>query len=147
MPTSSCGHKFRNSLVIPTVGTFELADEDISVVRGTEGSKSINLKLGSFTDNIGAIRVEYKISLSHVTKTIYDAIKAFAQTDLLQGYLLNYTGSINLNFSGEAKNGCVIKAIQTSTSAIMPSVDGIAPEVEYIETVDLTILAPSYQII
>jgi hypothetical protein len=147
LPTSSCGHKFRNSLVIPSVGSFELADDDITVVRGTEGSKSINLKLGSFTDSIGAIRVEYKISLSHVTKTIYDAIKTFAQTDLLQGYLLNYTGSINLNFSGEAKNGCVIKSIQTSTSAIMPSVDGIAPEVEYIEKVDLTILAPSYQII
>lgn len=143
----NCGHSYRNRLTIPNVGVFNIADGDIQVSRGVDSGKSLSLKLQSFTDTISAIRLEYKVSLYHLTKATYNSLKAFAQNDLLQNYLNNYTGSIDLNFSGESKNGCVIKNIQLGGGSAYIPTDNLGNEVEYIEKVDLIILAPSYEII
>lgn len=147
MPASSCGHVYNNSITIGTIGTFALAQDDYRIAIGTEGAKSLNVKLGSFVDSVNTFRVEYDISLFHVERSIYDQIKVFAENDILNNYLQIFRGTIDLNLGGETYTGCVIKKIDLpGVSAIMPA-EGVNPEIEYIEQVDLKILAPEFRLV
>lgn len=144
MPNSACGHVYNNSITIGSIGTFSLSQEDYQVAIGTEGAKSLNVKIGSFVDSVNTYRVEYLVALHHVERSIFEAIKLFAKEDILSNYLNISRGSISLDLGGERYTGCVIKKIDiTGPSAIMPG----TPEVEYLEKIELRILAPSYRII
>ena len=87
MAATVCGETFNNGLTIPGIGFFPLSQDDYSVSIGTEGAKSLNVKLGSFVESVGTYRVEYDISLFHIERSIYEAIKTFAKNDILDYYL------------------------------------------------------------
>jgi hypothetical protein len=144
MPSTSCGHAFNNSITIGSVGTFPLSQDDYRAIIGSEGAKSLSIKMGSFLENLNTYRVEYDISLYHIERSVYEDIKEFAKNDILNYYLQIYQGTVDLDLGGESYTGCVIKKIDLpGISAIMPG----TPEVEYIEQVSLKILAPEYRLI
>jgi hypothetical protein len=150
LPYNSCGFYRTLPLAIGTIGTFYLNVEDYKVNIGQEGSKGLTMKIGSFTDSINTKRVEWQIELANVPRLTYEAIKSFTESDLLNQYLLNYTGSISLNLGGESTTTGTIKSVvPNGPSVFFPATSGnpIDPDLEFLESVTLTILDSEYRLV
>lgn len=142
-----CGWSYTNRLEIPGVGIFNLGAQDVRVTRGTEGSKTLTVKLGSFTESLGTIRIEFDISLFHVPVQTYTLLKEFAKNDILKYYLQDYRGSVVVNYSGETSTTCIIKSIQLPGNSATMQATLLEGETEYIEQIDLKLLDSIHRLV
>lgn len=138
MPSTICGHAFSNSLTIPTVDTFPLAPEDVQVTRDS-GQQEIKVKMRSIVDSINSVRVRMTITLYYIERTVYEAIKTFASSDLAT-YISTGAGTVTVDLGGESITGAVIKSIQPGGSVI----ENTVPEVEYLNTVEIELQANTF---
>lgn len=138
MPTGPCGHLYSNQLTIPGVDTFPLSVDDVDVTRES-GPQQIKVKVGTIVDSINSVRVRARVRLYYLERTVYEAIKTFANDDLAN-YLSTFSGTVTLDLGGETITGGVIKTISPMGSVI----EDTDPEVEYINSIELEILANTF---
>jgi hypothetical protein len=149
MPYVACGFRRTDQLVVPTVGTFNLAVDDYEMSLGTEGSKNIQVKLGSFVDQVATYRPEVTITLESVPRPTYDSLKNYCTLQLLNSYLPSYEGNVTIDIGGEFFEDAIIKSVTPEGSAVRypnPSGNPLDPDVEVLDKVKIKLYSKEYRL-